>query len=330
MYGNISFSCWKEVTRKDLVEYGFTNDLEVVRATRNMKSTIAWCIEKELLPPEKFCHTCRTYKKMRLQRYSSGSVEGLSYRCLNVKCNSRVSMRHGTLLDCASITSMEIIKIIFHYFVRGFNATQAFNEIREIMQIDRVGFDQEKEDYEYTLGSSVVRRIYSLVRKSVHNFMQNQFRRNKLGKHGHAIEIDESIFSTVYKEGKKEKIWVLGFYERGTKEARAFQIKDRSEETLTQIILENVEVGAEIYTDFWRGYNGLKQFYVHRVVNKAQKGSGTSEYQTTNRVESLWSTIKRTFQVYSAFNSPYMQMFLDEAIWRRKYKRNEERVEFLC
>ena len=62
---------------------------------------------------------------------------------------------------------------------------------------------------------------------------------------------------------------MLGFYERGTKEARAIQVKDRTEETLTQVILENVEPGAEIYTDFWRGYNGLKAFYEHRVVNKA-------------------------------------------------------------
>ena len=55
-------------------------------------------------------------------------------------------------------------------------------------------------------------------------------------------------------------------------------MKDRTTETLTQVILEHVEPGAEIYTDFWRGYNGLKYYYKHRIVNKAQKGSGTSEF----------------------------------------------------
>lgn len=29
------------------------------------------------------------------------------------------------------------------------------------------------------------------------------------------------------------------------------------------VILENVELGAEIFTDFWRGYNGLKYYYKH-------------------------------------------------------------------
>jgi len=93
--------------------------------------------------------------------------------------------------------------------------------------------------------------------------------------------------------------------------------------------LENVEEGAEIYTDFWRGYNGLKNYYKHRVVNKAMKGYGTSEFQTTNRVEGLWAAIKRYFQVYSCFNHPYLQQFLDEAIWRRKYKTFKDRINFL-
>lgn len=95
------------------------------------------------------------------------------------------------------------------------------------------------------------------------------------------------------------------------------------------MILENVQVGAEIYTDFWRGYNGLKNYYQHRIVNKAQKGAGTSEFQTTNHVESMWSLIKRYFNMYNCFNSPYLQMFLDEALWRMKYKVNADRVDFL-
>lgn len=159
--------------------------------------------------------------------------------------------------------------------------------------------------------------------------MQNMYRKQKLGRNGNAIEIDESIFAQVTRDGKKEKIWVLGFYERGTKEARAIFVPDRTEETLTQVILENCEVGAEIYTDFWRGYNGLKNYYTHRVVNKQQKGNGTSEFQTTNRVESLWSVIKSSLVTYSSFASPYLQMFLDEAIWRRKYKSMDDRIDFI-
>ena len=54
-----------------------------------------------------------------------------------------------------------------------------------------------------------------------------------MGKFGRTIEIDESVFSKISVDGKREKVWVLGFYERETKESRAIYVKDRTEETLT-------------------------------------------------------------------------------------------------
>jgi len=75
--------------------------------------------------------------------------------------------------------------------------------------------------------------IYRLIRRQIHFYIQNSYRKSKLGRFGNAVEIDESIFAQIRRNGKKEKIWVLGFYERGTKEARAIFIKDRTEDTLT-------------------------------------------------------------------------------------------------
>ena len=141
---------------------------------------------------------------------------------------------------------------MFHYFVRNYNALQATIELKEITGI---------------MSYRSVAALFRFARTQVHVYMQNQFRKTKLGRNGRAVEIDESIFATQGKDGAK--VWVLGFYERGTKEMRAIYVKDRTTETLTQVVLENVELGAEVWTDFWRGYNGLKSYYKHRVVNKA-------------------------------------------------------------
>ena len=46
-------------------------------------------------------------------------------------------------------------------------------------------------------------------------------------------------------------------------------------------------------------------------------------------MEGLWACIKRSILTYSNFNSPYLQEFLDEAIWRRKYKMYPDRIDFL-
>jgi len=144
------------------------------------------------------------------------------------------------------------------------------------------------------------------------------------------VEIDESKFTNHTKGGRSTKLWVLGFYERGTRDVRAVVIKDRTEQTLTQVIREHCEEGAELYTDFWRGYNGLKHYFKHRIVNKARKGKGTNEFCTTNRVESFWSHLKSIVFNYHMVHGSTLQKYLDEAIWRIKCRTKEERVDYLC
>ena len=75
--------------------------------------------------------------------------------------------------------------------------------------------------------------IYRKVRLLIHLYFQNHYRKNKLGAFGRAVEIDESKFTQHTKGGVKCKVWVLGFYERGTKDVRAFVMKDRQEITCT-------------------------------------------------------------------------------------------------
>jgi hypothetical protein len=84
-----------------------------------------------------------------------------------------------------------------------------------------VGSNYKSEGDLYKLTYKSVFSMFRLVRSQIHVYYQNYYRRQKLGRHGRAIEIDESVFANHSIDGKKEKIWVLGFYERGTKEARA-------------------------------------------------------------------------------------------------------------
>ncbi|CDW71499.1 UNKNOWN [Stylonychia lemnae] len=239
---------------------------------------------------------------MKINRTIIQASDGYNYRCSNRDCRSRACIREGTLFKISKLTIMEIARLIFHYYVRTYNAAQAHSELREMVneKINPYGVPGNKfkhEDDVYRLNYKAVFTMYKHARQQIHIWTQNLYRKTKLGKFGRTVEIDESVFSHEQRDGKNEKVWVLGFYERQTKEARAIKVKDRSEETLTQVILENVEEGAEIYTDFWRGYNSLKTYYTHRVVNKAMKGYGTSEFQTTNHVECLCLMVKTLWRL---------------------------------
>jgi IS1 family transposase len=143
------------------------------------------------------------------------------------------------------------------------------------------------------------------------------------------VEIDESKFTHHTKGGAPSCVWVLGFYERTTKDVRSFIMKCRTIAACTQLVRDSVVEGAEIYTDYWKGYNECDKFYKHRVVNKERHGYGQGEYQTTSRVEGLWSMIKRQLHTYSSIRVSTLQKYLDEGCWRIKYKTFRERNEFM-
>ena len=51
---------WTDLTRNDLVEFGFSEDLEVVRASKTFLSTVAWCMEKGIMPCKRYCVSCKS------------------------------------------------------------------------------------------------------------------------------------------------------------------------------------------------------------------------------------------------------------------------------
>jgi len=49
--------------------------------------------------------------------------DGLVFKCTRLECRDiKISIREGTIFDGSHMTLMEILRVIFYYFVRGFNA----------------------------------------------------------------------------------------------------------------------------------------------------------------------------------------------------------------
>src|SRR5437762_526572 len=67
-----------------------------------------------------------------------------------------------------------------------------------------------------------------------------------------------------------EDVWVVGGVER-TAERRVFlvAVENRGAETMRDVISRHVKGGSIIYTDMWRGYNGIDEGdgYEHHTVN---------------------------------------------------------------
>lgn len=60
---------------------------------------------------------------MRIVNMHTKVKDGLVFKCSRLECRDiKISIREGTIFDGSHMTLMEILRVVFYYFVRGFNA----------------------------------------------------------------------------------------------------------------------------------------------------------------------------------------------------------------
>ena len=103
-----------------------------------------------------------------------------------------------------------------------------------------------------------------------------------------------------------------------------FVLPDRTKETLHRFIVENVLPGSMIFTDEWRGYNGLdEKGFVHKTICHQRRFSryeidgALVTHVTTNHIERMWVELRRTLKfmdcetfVQNINIESYRQLFL--------------------
>ena len=84
-----------------------------------------------------------------------------------------------------------------------------------------------------------------------------------IGGNGIVTEMDESNFHKMkYNQGRhRPEQWVFGLVERHRKMRRFWVVPDRSQRTLSPIIVQHVKAGATVYSDGWRAYSNLRETY---------------------------------------------------------------------
>jgi transposase-like protein len=110
------------------------------------------------------------------------------------------------------------------------------------------------------------------------------------------------------------KVAVMGLLERHG-QVRTRVIADNSKETLRSHIDDHIEGGSNVYTDGWRGYKGVKDKYIHGVIDHAEKYVDGNVH--TNGIENFWSLLKRTLRgTYVSVEPFHLFRYLDEQGFR--------------
>jgi transposase-like protein len=91
----------------------------------------------------------------------------------------------------------------------------------------------------------------------------------------------------------QNKTIIAGMVERGG-EVRAKKVERIDAATLTDNLLANVEIGADVFTDELVGYNELEQYYAHKTVDHSREYVRGIAH--TNTIENFWSLLKRAIK----------------------------------
>jgi transposase-like protein len=129
------------------------------------------------------------------------------------------------------------------------------------------------------------------------------------------------------------KTAVMGLLERNAPDGEASRVRCKVVQSvrrsdLDSNVRENVEKGAEVFTDKLLSYDKLKDEYVHQVIDHAEcyaKG-----HVHTNGLENFWSLLKRGIKgTYVSVEPFHLFRYLDEQAFRFNERKDDDRGRFL-
>jgi len=203
------------------------------------------------------------------------------------------------------LSDYKVKKILWH-FVVDVTATQT----SELLNINR----------------NTINRYYTIFRKLIYTYQSERFE-HVVG----FVELDESYFGATRKRGFRGKLKrgrgtqkqpVFGIFLRHG-EVYTEIIPDAKKATLQAIIRQRIDLRSIIYTDGWRGYDGLVDvgYDKHLRVNHGKNEFALEGDIHINGIESFWSFTKRRLKKFNGVKANF-EMHLKECEFRWR-KSNE-------
>ncbi len=207
-------------------------------------------------------------------------------------------------------------------------------KIKKIIKHFCIDIDASKTSELTMLNRNTINRYFNIFRQEIYIKQLTEF--NLLI--GKEAEVDESYFGASRIRGNRGKLKrgrgtlkqpVFGIFERNGRVYTEI-IPNCKKKTLLPIILGKVDPATIIYSDGWRGYDGLvdvgydKHFRVNHGQNEFSQKNGIH----INGIESFWSFVKRRLVKFNGYKVNF-EFHLKECEWRWKKSSQELENELL-
>ena len=193
------------------------------------------------------------------------------------------------------------------------------HKFRQIIRYFAVDLDASQITKLVALNRNSVNRYLRAVRERIAEFCETQ------SPFSGEIEVDESFFGARRIKGKRGrgasgKTIVFGILKRNGKVYTEI-VPDCSKATLQGVIRGRVTLDSVIYSDGWRGYNGLvdvgygKHFRIDHGRNEFAKGS-----THVNGIEGFWGFSKTRLSRFRGMSKSTFYLHLKECEFRFNYR----------
>lgn len=194
------------------------------------------------------------------------------------------------------------------------------NRVTKIIRCFCLDIDASKTAELLRLNRKTINRYYGLFREAIYARQMEEF-----FAYCGEIELDESYFGRSRIRGHKVNLKrgrgtlkqpVFGIFER---HGRVYTeiVPDCKKVTLQAIIKGKVALESVVYTDGWRGYDGLVDvgFDKHLRVNHGKHEFSRGKGIHVNGIESFWSFTKRRLAKFNGVKVNF-HLHLKESEWR--------------
>jgi transposase-like protein len=236
------------------------------------------------------------------------------WKCMNKVCHKQFSVKVGTVMEDSPITLDKWLAAVWLI-------TNAKNGISSYEVMRALGITQKSAWF-------LMHRIRLAMQTGTFEKLSGQVEADEtyiggLARNMHRSEHSRKVTGT----GGKGKVAVMGLLERDGK-VRAKVINNATQLTLHAEVRSNVEAGAELFTDGWKGYSGLHQEYIHQVIDHAEKYVDGQIH--TNGIENFWSLLKRGIKgTYVSVEPFHLFRYLDEQTFRFNERKGKDADRFI-
>ncbi|ULT99105.1 hypothetical protein L3Y34_000446 [Caenorhabditis briggsae] len=264
--------------------------------------------ERGLLWRENPCPSCQESRKISKQKNASGAFCKQKFECYKRACrNSRFNCKtgylKGTFFEGLRGSRKKIFLCSFLYL----NGKMVMKELAETLETEEKTVIQWCQWFRDIMAESLYQPAIMI------------------GGVGETVQIDETnIVKRKYNVGRIVRNgWLIGGIQNNTRAVFIEIVDKRDQATCERIIQQYVAPGTTVITDCWRGYNGLAALgYDHKTVNHSQNFVDPATGLHTQRVESLWSHLKRRIKPKCGLKGDLWDDHWFEALWH--FKHHEE------